>query len=393
MKLLFALAALVGSAAAFGAVDDAARLEIDRLEAVDKLDVVGRVTKFFDPANNKESPQEVLRRLKATFGMEQGLTTKTGPKPKEFLARLKTEAQREGVPLREMYNRFKAGAATELPDQEPRVLRETGIQPICPLDQRMNYFEDDELNFLIGDISIAWCCDFDGFCDDGDDDWCCGDQYYCSNDDRDYAESNGGILCPGTYAPTTVTGAPTSATYEPTTQTYAPSHANALVFMSVQTSDTCDQVDTKIVSYQQLAVLAAGMGDFATTTVHCQPTPTRTIISEVSMFTEVPTTDYAEAEANVVACATDSACISGIADTIPGLLTTDITNLVAEDNQDNEGGPGATVPPTKAPTPKPSEAPSASPSAKPTDAPTATPTEAPTSGETSDSPTDFSVSE
>ena len=39
--------------------------------------------------------------------------------------------------------------------------------------------------------------DGDGSCSDGDDDWCCGSEYYCSTDSAAWAESQGGILCPG----------------------------------------------------------------------------------------------------------------------------------------------------------------------------------------------------
>jgi len=44
----------------------------------------------------------------------------------------------------------------------------------------------------------AVCCDPDGSCADGNDGWCCNDIFYCSNDDAEYAEENGGILCPST---------------------------------------------------------------------------------------------------------------------------------------------------------------------------------------------------
>ena len=48
------------------------------------------------------------------------------------------------------------------------------------------------------DGSSAKCCDGDGSCFDGDDDWCCGKDnvFFCSNDGREYAESQGGKLCP-----------------------------------------------------------------------------------------------------------------------------------------------------------------------------------------------------
>ena len=44
----------------------------------------------------------------------------------------------------------------------------------------------------------AVCCDPDGSCADGNDGWCCNDIFYCSNDDAEYAEEEGGILCPRT---------------------------------------------------------------------------------------------------------------------------------------------------------------------------------------------------
>ena len=46
------------------------------------------------------------------------------------------------------------------------------------------------------DDGYAHCCDVDGSCTDGDDDYCCGVEFYCSNDGTEYAEENGGILCP-----------------------------------------------------------------------------------------------------------------------------------------------------------------------------------------------------
>ena len=47
------------------------------------------------------------------------------------------------------------------------------------------------------DGSDATCCDVDGDCYDGDDDYCCNGAFYCSNDGESYANSKGGILCPG----------------------------------------------------------------------------------------------------------------------------------------------------------------------------------------------------
>jgi len=47
-----------------------------------------------------------------------------------------------------------------------------------------------------GGTTQATCCDVDNSCTDGDDDWCCNGTFYCSNDSAEYAQAEGGILCP-----------------------------------------------------------------------------------------------------------------------------------------------------------------------------------------------------
>jgi len=58
--------------------------------------------------------------------------------------------------------------------------------------------QSGDSNVICPDGSLAECCDGDGSCSDGDDDYCCSGEFYCSNDGAEYAEANGGILCPST---------------------------------------------------------------------------------------------------------------------------------------------------------------------------------------------------
>ena len=46
-------------------------------------------------------------------------------------------------------------------------------------------------------VTMATCCDADGFCyGDGSDAWCCNNSFYCTNDNPIRAAERGGILCP-----------------------------------------------------------------------------------------------------------------------------------------------------------------------------------------------------
>jgi len=46
-------------------------------------------------------------------------------------------------------------------------------------------------------VSIADCCDADGFCfGDGSDAWCCDGRFFCTNNGPLQAAEKGGIECP-----------------------------------------------------------------------------------------------------------------------------------------------------------------------------------------------------